>query len=131
MCRLIGNLTICPPADAQFAAVAAFTDDSTAELDLHVERYARNREVLLTGLADLGITRTAPADGAFYVYADVSQLTTDSLQFCSHLLSDTGVAIAPGVDFDTVRGGASVRLSFAGPTSDIDEALRRIGAWLR
>ncbi len=83
-----------------------------------------------TGCAPIGIDKLAPTDGAFYVYADVSHLTTDSLTFCSKLLADTGVAIAPGVDFDTVRGGASVRLSFAGPASDIEEALRRIGAWL-
>jgi aspartate/methionine/tyrosine aminotransferase len=79
----------------------------------------------------MGIDRLAPTDGAFYVYADVSLLTTDSLSFCSKLLNDTGVAIAPGIDFDTVRGGSCVRLSFAGPTSDIEEALRRIGSWLR
>lgn len=60
----------------------------------------------------------------------MSRWTTDSLSFCSKLLGDTGVAIAPGVDFDTVRGGAYVRLSFAGPTADIEEALRRIGGWL-
>ena len=72
----------------------------------------------------------APTDGAFYVYADVSHYTDDSLAWCSKLLTETGVAIAPGIDFDTVRGGSYVRLSFAGPTSDIEEALRRIGAWL-
>lgn len=129
--RLTGNFTICPPVLPQMAAVAAFTDQSIAEAEALLDGYGANRTLLLDGLRAIGIDRLAPADGAFYVYADVSQLTTDSLQFCSDLLSDTGVAIAPGVDFDTVRGGASVRLSFAGPTSDIDEALRRIGAWLR
>lgn len=129
--RLTGNFTICPPVLPQMAAVAAFTDQSIAEAEALLDVYGANRTLLLDGLRAIGIDRLAPADGAFYVYADVSQLTTDSLQFCSDLLSDTGVAIAPGVDFDTVRGGASVRLSFAGPTSDIDEALRRIGAWLR
>lgn len=129
--RLTGNFTICPPVLPQMAAVAAFTDQSIAEAEALLGGYGANRTLLLDGLRAIGIDRLAPADGAFYVYADVSQLTTDSLQFCSDLLSDTGVAIAPGVDFDTVRGGASVRLSFAGPTSDIDEALRRIGAWLR
>lgn len=72
----------------------------------------------------------APTDGAFYVYADVSKYTDNSLQFCEKLLNDTGVAIAPGIDFDTVRGNSYVRLSFAGPTHDIEEALRRIGPWL-
>ena len=85
---------------------------------------------MLDGLRGIGIDRLAPADGAFYVYADVSDHTDDSLVWCSKLLADTGVAIAPGIDFDTVRGASYVRLSFAGPTSDIEEAVRRIGAWL-
>ncbi|QZT62338.1 pyridoxal phosphate-dependent aminotransferase [Mycolicibacterium austroafricanum] len=128
--RLTGNFTICPPALPQIAAVSAFTPESIAEAEALLHDYAANRTLLLNGLRALGIDRLAPTDGAFYVYADVSHLTTDSLAFCSKLLDDTGVAIAPGVDFDTVRGGAFVRLSFAGPTSDLEEALRRIGAWL-
>ena len=129
--RLTGNFTICPPVLPQLAAVAAFTPESIAEAESLLGGYAANRALLLDGLRSLGVDRLAPADGAFYVYADVSHLTTDSMDFCSKLLGDTGVAIAPGVDFDTVRGGATVRLSFAGPTSDIEEAVRRIGAWLR
>ena len=128
--RLTGNFTICPPALAQYAAVAAFTQESIAESDALLHHYAANRLLLLDGLRRLGIDRVAPTDGAFYVYADVSHLTTDSLTFCSELLADTGVAIAPGIDFDPARGGTFVRLSFAGPTSDITEALRRIGSWL-
>ena len=127
---LTGNFTICPPALAQVAAVAAFTPESVAEADALLHHYAANRQLLLDGLRSIGIDRLAPTDGAFYVYADVSHLTTDSLSFCSKLLNDTGVAIAPGIDFDTVRGGSFVRLSFAGPTGDIEEALRRIGSWL-
>ncbi len=128
--RLTGNFTICPPVLSQIAAVSAFTPESTAEADALLHHYAANRRLLLDGLPKIGIDRLAPTDGAFYVYADVSHLTGDSLSFCSKLLADTGVAIAPGIDFDTVRGGSFVRLSFAGPTSDIEEALRRIGAWL-
>ena len=127
---LTGNFTICPPTLAQEAAIAAFTPESIAEADSLLDGYATNRALLLDGLRGIGIDLLAPTDGAFYVYADVSHLTTDSLAFCSNLLADTGVAIAPGVDFDTVRGGANVRLSFAGPTADIEEALRRIGSWL-
>jgi aspartate/methionine/tyrosine aminotransferase len=128
---LTGNFTICPPVLSQFAAVAAFTPESIAEANGHVRHYAANRLLLLRGLREIGIDRLAPTDGAFYVYADVSEFTTDSLSFCSKLLADTGVAIAPGIDFDTVRGGSFVRVSFAGPTADIEEALRRIGPWLR
>ena len=127
---LTGNFTICPPVLSQIAAVAAFTPEATAEADGNLRHYAANRSLLLDGLRRIGIDRLAPTDGAFYVYADVSDFTDDSLRFCSTLLADTGVALAPGVDFDTVRGTSCVRLSFAGPTSDIDEALRRLGPWL-
>ena len=127
---LTGNFTICPPVLPQYAAVAAFTPESVAEAEGHLQHYAANRETLIAGLRTLGITRVAPPDGAFYVYADMSDFTADSLRFCERLLADTGLAIAPGVDFDTVAGDSFVRLSFAGPTADIDEALRRLGPWL-
>lgn len=128
---LTGNFTICPPALSQYAAIAAFTPEAVEEADGHLHQYAANRRLLLAGLRRLGVDRLAPADGAFYVYADVSEFTEDSMKFCSKLLADTGVAIAPGIDFDTVQGSSFVRLSFAGPTRDIEEALRRLGAWLR
>ena len=111
---LTGNFTICPPVLAQRAALAAFTDASYAELDGHVRRYAANRALLLDGLPRLGIDRLAPADGAFYVYADVRHLTSDSMALCHELLSTTGVATAPGIDFDTVDGPQMLRMSFAG-----------------
>jgi aspartate/methionine/tyrosine aminotransferase len=129
--RLTGNFTICPPSLSQVAAVAAFTPEAIAEADARLRHYAVNRKLLLDGLRSIGLERLAPTDGAFYVYADVSDFTADSLSFCSNLLADTGVAIAPGIDFDTVHGGSFVRLSFAGPTSDIEEALRRIEPWLK
>ncbi len=128
--RLTGNFTICPPVLAQYAAVAAFTPEAIEEADGHLHQYAVNRTMLLDGLREIGIDRLAPTDGAFYVYADVSDFTTDSMAFCSKLLADTGVAIAPGIDFDPEHGGSFVRLSFAGPTSDIEEALRRLEPWL-
>ncbi|MEO6881102.1 MAG: aminotransferase class I/II-fold pyridoxal phosphate-dependent enzyme [Mycobacteriaceae bacterium] len=124
--RLASNLTICPPALAQHAAVAAFTDASYAELDMHVHRYRRNRDLLLEGLPALGLTDLAPADGAFYVYADVAHRTDDATAWCAALLAETGVAIAPGVDFDTVAGHHTVRLSFAGATHEIEQALTRL-----
>jgi aspartate/methionine/tyrosine aminotransferase len=128
--RLTGNFSICPPTLPQLAAVAAFDPKSIAEADALVEGYAVNREMLLRGLPEIGLPRLAPADGAFYVYADVSEYSTDSLEFCARLLADTGVAIAPGIDFDTVHGGGYVRMSFAGATTDIAEALTRLGPWL-
>ncbi|WP_067976421.1 pyridoxal phosphate-dependent aminotransferase [Mycolicibacter icosiumassiliensis] len=127
---LTGNFTICPPVLAQYAAVAAFTPEAIAESDGHLRHYAANRELLLGGLRGMGIEKLAPTDGAFYVYADLAEHTDDSLAFCARLLTDTGLALAPGVDFDTERGNTFVRLSFAGPTADIDEALRRLRGWL-
>jgi aspartate/methionine/tyrosine aminotransferase len=127
---LTGNFTICPPVLAQYAAVAAFTPESYAELDGHVARYAENRRILLDGLPGLGIDRLAPADGAFYVYADVGHLTDDSYAWCLRALAETGVAMAPGIDFDTRRGQEFVRLSFAGTAAEMREGLDRLGRWL-
>ncbi|ORM34177.1 pyridoxal phosphate-dependent aminotransferase [Williamsia sp. 1135] len=129
--RLTANLTICPPTISQHAAVAAFSNESKVELDGHVRRYARNRELLVDGLAALGVTDVAPPDGAFYVYADLSAITDDSLGWCEGVLEQTGVAMAPGLDFDTRRGNQTVRMSFAGATDDIGEALRRLEPVLR
>ena len=127
---LTGNFTICPPVIAQWACLAAFSDAAYDELDGHVRRYADNRRLLLDGLPRLGITELAPADGAFYVYADVGHLTDDTMAFAHDLLARTGVAVAPGVDFDTVDGGRFIRLSFAGPGRVIEEALDRLSTAL-
>jgi aspartate/methionine/tyrosine aminotransferase len=127
---LTGNFTICPPVIAQRACLAAFDDASYAELDGHVARYADNRRILLDGLPRLGITELAPADGAFYVYADVGHLTDDTMAFSHHLLTTVGVALAPGIDFDTVDGGRFIRFSFAGHGSEIEEALERLSTAL-
>ncbi|MCX2948247.1 pyridoxal phosphate-dependent aminotransferase [Lentzea sp. NEAU-D7] len=127
---LTGNFTLCPPALAQYAAVEAFHEDAYAETAEHLKRYKVNRDLLVEGLTDLGIDKLAPADGAFYVYADVRHLTDDSMGFCKKLLEDTGVAIVPGIDFDPVDGHHFVRMSFAGSTQDVEEALRRLKAWL-
>jgi aspartate/methionine/tyrosine aminotransferase len=124
---LTGNFTICPPALAQRAAVRTFTPEAIAELDGHVRRYAANRALLLDELPRLGIDRLAPADGAFYVYADVGHLTEDTMAFAHHLLATVGVAVAPGIDFDTTDGGRFLRMSFAGDGAEIKEALARLG----
>lgn len=123
---LAGNFTICPPHLAQRAAVAAFTPESYDELDRHVARYAENRAVLLDGLPAIGLDRLAPADGAFYVYADIGHLTDDSLAWSARLLAATGVALTPGIDFDPRRGGRHIRISFAGSRATIDEGLARL-----
>ncbi len=127
---LAGNFTVCPPALPQVAAVAAFDEASYAEADALVARYQVNRDLLLDGLPRLGITHLAPADGAFYVYADVAHLGLDSMDLTYRLLADVGLAVAPGLDFDPVDGGRSIRLSCAGSESGTREALARLGRWL-
>jgi aspartate/methionine/tyrosine aminotransferase len=126
---LAGNLAICPPALAQYAAISAF--QAYDECDGHVTRYAVNRALLVDGLRALGIGKLAPADGAFYVYADVSHLTDDAESFCARLLDEAGVAVAPGVDFDQIDGRRSLRMSFAGSTPTITSGLEAFGEFLR
>ena len=126
---LAQNFTISPPTLSQYAAVAAF--DCGEELDRNVARYARNRSLLLEALPRAGFDRLAPADGAFYLYAEIGHLSNDSLEFCRRMLAETGVAATPGVDFDPVRGHATMRFSFAGATEEMAEAADRLQRWLR
>ena len=126
--RLAGNLTICPPALSQFGAVAAF--DAYDELDANVARYADNRARLLEALPAIGLHKLAPADGAFYIYADVSGWTSDSMSWAARLLDEAGVAVAPGLDFDPVDGGKFIRLCFAGDGDEIIRGVHQLGAWL-
>ncbi len=127
--RLGQNLTIAAPTLSQVAALAAF--DDTAILDTHVETYARNRSILLEGLVAAGIDRLAPADGAFYVWADVSHFGVDAATLCRGWLEELGIAATPGIDFDPPRGDRFVRFSYAGSTADISEAVARLAAWGR
>ncbi|MBM3481758.1 MAG: aminotransferase class I/II-fold pyridoxal phosphate-dependent enzyme [Alphaproteobacteria bacterium] len=127
--RLAQNFFISPPAIAQFAALAAF--DCSAELDANVERYARNRALLMKTLPEAGFGEFAPCDGAFYIYADVSRLTNDSEEFCQRMLHEAGVAATPGIDFDRERGRHFVRFSFAGPSEQIEAACDALKRWLR
>jgi len=123
----MGNLFLTPPSLAQHAGLAAF--DCRADLEGHVQTYARNRDLLLAALPALGLRRIAPPDGAFYIYADIGHLTEDSMDFCMRLLRDTGVATAPGVDFDPVEGRHFMRFSFAVSTDRVEDALTRITPW--
>jgi aspartate/methionine/tyrosine aminotransferase len=123
----MGNLFLTPPSLAQHAGLIAF--ECRDELEGHIETYARNRDHLLQALPQMGLRRIAPPDGAFYIYADVGHLTDDSLSFCEALLHDTGVAVAPGLDFDPVDGNGFIRFSFAVSNDLIVEAARRIRPW--
>jgi aspartate/methionine/tyrosine aminotransferase len=127
--RLAQNLFISPPAMPQYAALTAF--DCLEDLDAEVRRYRGSRDLLLEELPKAGLTRFAPPDGAFYLYADVSEIADDSVAFCARMLDETGVAATPGIDFDPERGRRYVRFSFAGASGAIAEAAERIVRWRR
>ncbi len=122
--RLAQNMFICAPHAAQVVSLAAL--DCVDELEGNRATYAENRRLMLEGLPKAGFTRIAPPDGAFYVYADVSDHTTDSVAFAAELLREAGVAVTPGVDFDPKRGRQTLRFSYARATADIAEGLRRL-----
>ena len=127
--RLAQNLYICAPAISQAAALGAF--DARPELEANVDVYRTNRELLLSSLPTVGISKIVPADGAFYLYADVAEFTNDSLDFSRKMLAETGVAATSGFDFDETRGSRYMRFSYAGATADIQDALHRLGQWDR
>jgi aspartate/methionine/tyrosine aminotransferase len=124
---LAQNLFISAPTLSQVAAVAAF--DCRDALEANVARYAENRELLLAELPKAGFTDLAPADGAFYIYADVGHLTNDSEEFCRRILDEAGVAVTPGVDFDPWRGNRFLRFSFAESTKEIAAAAAALRKW--
>ncbi len=127
--RLAQNLYISPPAIAQVAAIGAF--DGIEELEANKRVYRANRDVLLAGLPDCGLDTLVPADGAFYLYADISRFTTDSLIFARQMLEETGIAATPGLDFDEARGGRYLRFSYSGTTADMADAVARLRGWVR
>ena len=122
--KLNQHLFISAPALSQLAAICAF--DTIDELEAIKAGYQANREVLVNGLSDAGIGPIAPPDGAFYVYADVSAFTNDSLEFAKFLLRTYGIAVCPGVDFDETMGRTMIRFSYAGTNSEIVEAVKRL-----
>jgi len=125
---LAQNFYISPPALSQLAALPVF--GCRDELDAHVVRYRANRDLLIDTMRRAGLDRFAPADGAFYLYIDVADLTGDSQELCRRLLAETGVAVTPGRDFDPIHGDRWIRLSFAGSPPDIAEAAARLSDWL-
>ncbi len=122
------NMFLTPSSVAQHAALAAF--DVPDDLRRYVTIYARNRQRLAAGLESLGIRNIQLPDGAFYLYADLAHVTHDSLQFCRRAVDEIGVALAPGIDFDTVDGQRFVRFSFAVSETEVEEALRLLATWL-
>jgi len=127
--RLAQNLFICPPHASQVAALAAM--DCADELEANMAVYRRNRALMLEGLPKAGFDRIAPPDGAFYVYADVRHITDDSRALAAEILEKAGVAVTPGLDFDPVRGGGTLRFSYARATADIEEGLDRLRRFMQ
>lgn len=126
--RLAQNLFICPPHASQVAALAAL--DCTEELEANRAVYAANRGLMVEGLRRAGFDHIAPPDGAFYIYADVGGLTADSRAFAAEILDGAGVAVTPGLDFDPVRGGRTLRFSYARSTAEIEEGLARLADFM-
>ncbi len=126
--RLAQNMFICAPHASQVAALAAMECD--AELQANMAAYTKNRRLMLEGLPKAGFDRIAPPDGAFYVYADVSDITGDSLGFCREILEQVGVSVTPGLDFDPHRGHGTIRFSYARATTDIAEGLERLKTFM-
>ncbi|MDH3703562.1 MAG: aminotransferase class I/II-fold pyridoxal phosphate-dependent enzyme [Alphaproteobacteria bacterium] len=126
---LAQNLFISAPTLSQFAALAAF--DYRAEFDARVAGYNTNRQLLLDALPKAGFSKLAPADGAFYIYADIGDLTNDSESFCRRLLGETGVALTPGLDFDRERGARFIRISYAESEDVIRGAAEALIGWKR
>jgi aspartate/methionine/tyrosine aminotransferase len=125
--RLAQNFFISAPYISQVAAEAAF--DCHEELQANVARYRRSRDYLLRALPDAGFSRLSPAQGAFYLYADITDRSNDSVGFCNRMLAEVGVAVTPGVDFDHARGNRFLRFSYCGPEADMEEAAERLKAW--
>jgi aspartate/methionine/tyrosine aminotransferase len=123
----MGNLFLTAPSLSQHAGLIAM--DCGDELRSNVATYAHNRSLLLAALPKCGLNAIAPPDGAFYIYASVKDFTDDSLEFCAELLRDTGVATAPGVDFDPIDGQYFIRLSFAVASSEVADAIARMEPW--
>ena len=125
---LAQNLFISPPAVSQVAGLAAL--DCKNEFKQNVAIYKMNRDILLSELPKMGFSKNTRSDGAFYVYTNVEDFTHDSSDFCNKILKETGIALTPGIDFDPIRGHSYIRLSFSGPTSEINEAVKRLKNWL-
>ena len=127
--RVAQSLYISAPELSQIAAEAAL--GAGAELDVYRESYARNRDFLLRRLPEIGFRIASPMDGAFYAYVDVSRFTNDSMVFAQKMLAEINVAATPGLDFDPVEGHRAMRFSYAGSTTEIEEATERMAAWLK
>ena len=126
--RLQSNLAISVPTLAQIAGEAAF--DGRDEMEAVKRCYEKNRLILMQGLPTIGLDKFLPVDGAFYLYADISRFSDDSLDFAKRMLSEAHVAATPGIDFDPANGKHFLRFCYAGSATEMHMAVERIGNWL-
>ncbi|HJV07258.1 MAG TPA: pyridoxal phosphate-dependent aminotransferase [Chromobacteriaceae bacterium] len=129
--RLAQNVFLCPSAPAQKAALAAFQPEVIAELEQRRAEFGRRRDFLLQALPRLGWKLPVQPEGAFYLYADVSQVSDDSFAYCERLLNEGLVAITPGADFGSYRANAHVRVAYTTGVERLAEAVERIAQLTR
>jgi aspartate/methionine/tyrosine aminotransferase len=128
--RLAQNYYICASNLSQQAALACFTPASLAICEERRVEFARRRELVLKGLAGIGLPVPVPPDGAFYVYFDVSGTGLTSWQFCERALEEVHVALTPGKDFGHCGADQYVRLSYAASAESLQEAISRLGVFM-
>ena len=129
--RLAQNLFLAPSTPAQHGALAALQEPTLTILEQRHQLFARRRQCLLNGLAHLKLPVVSNADGAFYVYVDVSAWTDDSFAFCADLLEKEKVAMTPGLDFGAGHDPQRyVRLAYTCAESRLVDALHRLGRYL-
>jgi len=129
--KLAQNLFISAPSVSQYAAIRAFEQDVLDECERRRQTLNARRLVLLEGLERLGLPVASPAQGAFYVYVDVSSVTQDAMAWCLALLETEYVALTPGADFGTKDSHLYVRFAYACDEADLLEALSRIERFIK
>lgn len=129
--KLAQNLYISPPTVAQHAALAAFHPDTISELEERRMAFQQRRDLLVAGLRELGFKIPLLPEGAFYVYADASDLTDNTYDFCWQLLEQQQVAATPGLDFGSHRANQFIRFSYTTSYEQIELALDRLANQLR
>ncbi len=129
--KLAQNLFICPSTLAQHAALECFTPASLALYEERRAQFAARRDYLVPALRAIGFKIPNTAEGAFYVYADVSNFSDDSFAFCTDVLHGAGVAITPGRDFGDVDAHKYVRLTYTVDVAQLREVVARLKAFLK
>lgn len=127
--KLQQNLFISPPDFAQYAALAALRS-AADDVERMRRCYDERRRLILARLAAMGLSVLTEPVGAFYVFVNVQQYTDDCYRFAFEILEEAGVAVTPGVDFGP-GGSGYIRLSYASSLDNIEEAMERLGRFLR